>query len=84
MFILTSVTLPLASATAFSSTGASCLHGPHQGAQKSTSTGCLSDAFNTSALKLAVVTSLTLLGCAKRLLSHDSRSLARPPGGGAP
>ena len=39
MFILTSVTLPPESATAFSSAGPSCLQGPHHGAQKSTSTG---------------------------------------------
>ena len=41
MFILTSRTLPPAAFTAFSSTGVSCLHGPHHGAQKSTSTGRL-------------------------------------------
>ena len=39
MFILTSFTLPCEAATTFSSTGPSCLQGPHQGAQKSTSTG---------------------------------------------
>ena len=59
MFILTSATLPPASATAFSSAGASCLHGPHHGAQKSTSTGWRVDAVNTSARNEAVVTSLT-------------------------
>ena len=41
MFILTSLTLPPAALTAFSRTGVSCLQGPHQGAQKSTSTGWL-------------------------------------------
>ena len=59
MFILTSVTLPPASATAFSSAGASCLHGPHHGAQKSTSTGWRVEAASTSGPKVAVVTSLT-------------------------
>ncbi len=44
MFILTSATFPPASATARSSAGASCLHGPHHGAQKSTSTGCCWEA----------------------------------------
>ena len=39
MFILTSLTLPLAAWTAFSRIGVSCLHGPHHGAQKSISTG---------------------------------------------
>ena len=67
MFILTRVTLPLESATAFSSTGASCLQGPHQGAQKSTRTGWRVDAANTSALKDAVVTSFTLTAGAPAL-----------------
>ncbi len=39
MFILTSLTLPLAARTTFSRIGVSCLHGPHHGAQKSISTG---------------------------------------------
>lgn len=39
MFIFTSFTLPPAARTAFSMIGVNCLHGPHQGAQKSTSTG---------------------------------------------
>src|SRR4029077_19221512 len=43
----------------FSSTGPSCLQGPHHGAQKSTMTGWSNDASTTSAMKLAVVTSLT-------------------------
>ena len=34
MFIFTSLTLPPAARTAFSSAGVSCLHGPHHGAQK--------------------------------------------------
>src|SRR5579863_8304001 len=59
MFILTSLTLPAESATAFSSTGASCLHGPHHGAQKSTSTGWRAEAAITSCPKDAVVTSFT-------------------------
>ncbi len=64
MFILTSFTRPPAAATTFSSAGWSCLQGPHQGAQKSTSTGCLRDSWMTSAVKLAVVVSLT--GAARR------------------
>src|SRR5580704_17103992 len=59
MFILTSLTLPLAAFTAFSSTGVSCLHGPHHGAQKSTSTGWRLDSSITSLTKLCVVVSLT-------------------------
>ncbi len=62
MFILTSFTAPPAAATTFSSAGCSCLHGPHQGAQKSTSTGSFRDSWMTSAVKLAVVTSLTAKG----------------------
>src|SRR5579883_2855215 len=59
IFILTSLTLPPAAATAFSSAGANCLQGPHQGAQKSTKTGCLVEATSTSSRNDAVVTSLT-------------------------
>ncbi len=59
MFILTSFTLPPAAATAFSITGVSCLQGPHQGAQKSTSTGCFIDSASTSWRKPWVVVSLT-------------------------
>src|SRR4051795_9081271 len=59
MFILTSLTLPSTALTAFSSTGASCLHGPHQGAQKSTSTGWRRDSCSTSWRKPALVVSFT-------------------------
>src|SRR3984885_14007718 len=76
MFILTRVTLPFESATAFSNTGASCLQGPHQGAQKSTSTGWRVEATITSALNEAVVTSLTLLAGA---LAPLPLSIFNPP-----
>ena len=56
--ILTSRTMPAASRTSFSSIGPSCLHGPHQGAQKSTITGVCMEASITSAMKLAVSESL--------------------------
>ena len=57
---LTSATLPPASLTVLSRIGASCLQGPHQGAQKSTITGVWCDASITSAAKLSVVASF---GC---------------------
>src|SRR5262249_23976453 len=59
IFILTSLTLPFAALTAFSRTGVSCLHGPHQGAQKSTRTGWCLDSSMTSFMKPCVVVSLT-------------------------
>src|ERR1700752_5218230 len=59
MSILTSFTLPFAPFTAFSSTGPSCLHGPHHSAQKSTSTGWRRDSSITSFMKPCVVVSLT-------------------------
>ena len=59
MFILTSLTLPLAALTAFSRIGVSCLQGPHQGAQKSISTGWRFDSSITSFTKVLVVVSLT-------------------------
>src|SRR5262245_11183801 len=58
MSILASLTLPRAALTAFSSTGVSCLQGPHHSAQKSTSTGCRRDSSITSFMKDWVVTSL--------------------------
>src|ERR1700681_2632092 len=57
MLSLTMRTAPLAARTAFSRIGPSCLHGPHHGAQKSTTTGCSNDASTTSVIKVAVVTS---------------------------
>ena len=57
MLIFTSATLPSASRTVLSRIGASCLQGPHQGAQKSTITGVWCDASITSAAKLWVVAS---------------------------
>src|SRR5712691_7247813 len=57
--ILTSLTLPLAALTAFSSTGVSCLQGPHHPAQKSTSTGWRLDSSITSLTKVWVVVSFT-------------------------
>jgi hypothetical protein len=64
MFILTSLTLPLAARTAFSSTGVSCRQGPHQGAQKSISTGWRFDSSMTSLTKVWVVVSLIRSGAA--------------------
>src|SRR6185312_5669734 len=58
MFILTSLTLPLALRTAFSSTGVSWRHGPHHGAQKSIRTGWRRDSSITSFTKVWVVVSL--------------------------
>src|ERR1035438_4555092 len=57
--ILPIVTLPWYSPASSSTIGAMARHGPHQAAQKSTSTG-FSD-FNTSASKLASVTSTMAL-----------------------
>src|SRR5258706_992455 len=58
MLTLTNFTAPLASATAFSSAGPSCLQGPHQGAQKSTMTGTWREASSTSAAKVSRLPSL--------------------------
>src|SRR5205809_803266 len=60
MSTLTSFTLPLAAATAFSSEGPSWRQGPHQVAQKSTITGVVREASTTSSMKLASVASLTI------------------------
>ena len=58
ILIFTSFTAPLAAATWRSSTGVSCLHGPHHGAQKSTMTGWFIDSWITSAAKPRSVVSL--------------------------
>ena len=84
MFILTSLTLPLAAFTAFSRTGVSCLHGPHHGAQKSTSTGWRLDSSMTSLTKVCVVVSLTtrIRRRGSSLLQHVScPRLRRDPAG---
>ena len=78
MFILTSLTLPPAALTAFSSIGVSCLQGPHQGAQKSTSTGWRRDSWMTSAAKAAVVVSLmTSPAGGGRIAKRDFRRCGR-------
>src|SRR5690554_6110917 len=59
MSILAMVTLPASSSLISSSAGAIILHGPHQSAQKSTSTG-VSES-RTSAWKLASVTVLVAM-----------------------
>src|SRR5215510_5046307 len=59
MLSFTMRTAPLVARTVFSRIGPSCLHGPHHGAQKSTTTGASKDPSTTSAMKFAVVTSFT-------------------------
>ena len=59
---LTMRTAPLVARTVFSRMGPSCLHGPHQGAQKSTITGASKDPSTTSVINVAVVTSFTAAG----------------------
>src|SRR6516162_11575509 len=80
MSILTSFTLPLAARTNFSSTGPSCLHGPHHSAQKSTSTGWRLDSSITSLTKVCVVVSLTtpLGAAASPLCNIVMSSVLRP------
>ena len=81
MFIFTSLTRPPAACTARSRTGVSCLHGPHQGAQKSTRTGWLRDSRTTSAENAAVVVSFTSspTGAAFRPLSPRPAAVVWAP-----
>ncbi len=51
---------PSASPASFSSTGESCLHGPHHSAHRSTMTGTVRDLATTSVLNVSSVTSMTL------------------------
>src|SRR5690606_15969481 len=62
MSILAMVTRPASSSLISSSAGAIILHGPHQSAQKSTSTGVSESS--TSDWKLASVTALVGMGLA--------------------
>ena len=57
--ILASTQAPSASLASFSSTGLSCLHGPHHSAHRSTITGVVRDRSATSLLKVCSVTSMT-------------------------
>ena len=82
MFILASLTSPLAFFTAFSRTGVSCLQGPHQGAQKSTSTGWRLDSSITSFMKPCVVVSFDHVGRRRHspaVLQHISSPLPCGP-----
>ena len=53
MSTLASTQAPLPASASRSSTGESCLHGPHQVAHRSTTTGTVIDRSSTSAWKLA-------------------------------
>jgi hypothetical protein len=55
--IFASATLPSRAVTAFSSTGVSARHGPHQAAQKSTTTGSSLERSTTSVAKVSSVAS---------------------------
>src|SRR3954452_20040267 len=85
MSILTRRTLPLAARTTFSSTGVSCLQGPHHVAQKSTNTGTVCEAWMTSLAKVWTEPSLMIsaspatLGAAAPAKSCIERPLC--PGG---
>jgi hypothetical protein len=73
MSTLASTHAPLPAWASRSSTGESCLHGSHQVAHRSTTTGTVNERSSTSAWKLASVTSIT-----KELASAPT-----PPAGAA-
>ena len=79
---LASATLPSRSVTAFSSTGVSWRHGPHQAAQKSTTTGSSRERSTTSAWKVASVASKITPPRIAALLDLRAwpRSSSRPAG----
>ncbi|OLT13943.1 hypothetical protein BJF78_20925 [Pseudonocardia sp. CNS-139] len=56
---LASTQAPLPAAASRSSTGDSCLHGPHHVAHRSTTTGTCSERSSTSAWNVCSVTSMT-------------------------
>ena len=69
---LASSTAPAVSATAFSSMGPRVVHGPHHGAQRSTTTGTVELRSTTSDWKVWSVTSI----------GHDANGWAHPAGTG--
>jgi hypothetical protein len=84
MFILTSLTAPFAARTTFSSTGVSCLQGPHQGAQKSTSTGwrarfldhVAGEGLGGGVLDEVVAGAIALTGSSDELVAHGPSNSA--------
>ena len=60
MSTLASTQSPAASLASFSSTGLSCLQGPHHSAHRSRMTGAERDRSTTSTLNVSSVTSITL------------------------
>ena len=72
---------PPASLASFSSTGLSCLHGPHQSAHRSTITGVVLDRSATSSLKVSSVTSITKADAG---LPRERRAVASASGLGGP
>src|SRR5690625_5017679 len=57
--ILARIQVPAPSAASFSRVGDNCLHGPHQSAHRSTTTGTCTDRSTTSDWNVASVTSTT-------------------------
>src|SRR5690606_28180971 len=57
---LASTNAPAYSSASFSSSGPNCRHGPHHGAQKSTSTGACIERSSTSCAKVAAVASIVV------------------------
>ncbi|VXC37498.1 hypothetical protein BURKHO8Y_210409 [Burkholderia sp. 8Y] len=68
---MTSFHAPPASASSRSSIGPSVLHGPHHGAQKSTSTGASIDALMTSFSNVARVVSMRFSSNLRAILKYQ-------------
>jgi hypothetical protein len=75
--ILARIQEPPPSIASFSSTGESCLHGPHHSAQRSRTTGTSNERSITSAWKVASVTSTTAVTAASAACPFAAFSLAR-------
>src|ERR687897_482666 len=74
---LTRTTLPSVASITFSMIGPSVRHGPHHGAQRSTTTGVDSDRSSTSVWNVASVTSTAVLRA--RLTASTSATDAPVP-----
>src|SRR5665213_106429 len=91
--ILASTTEPSRAAAACSSSGLRARHGPHQAAQKSTTTGVVEERSRTSAWKSDSLTSMTVMHEAyeiarhrpmERIIERDRITLAAVEGGEGP
>src|ERR1700677_4790485 len=83
MLTLTSSTSPAVSSTTFSRIGPSVKQGPHQGAQRATTTGTSADRYITSSPNVRSVTSVAMPRRYRQIVVGDDASVHLCRGGKA-